>query len=105
MCYNLHLGRIELKMAGSFHYHGGGGSSGSHYGTTNPALDLLGEGAVDDDRSSVNNNSQGGELNRTDWKEHASKTMEEYLLNCPRGSSNSGRAAAEQEEPPNMVAV
>ena len=93
-------------MAGSFHYHaGGGGSSGSHYGTTNPALDLSGEGAVDDDRSSVNNSSQGGELNRTNWKEHADRTMEEYLLNCPQGSSNSGHAAAEQEEPANMVAV
>lgn len=94
-------------MAGSFHYHGGGGSSGSHdhYGTTNPALDLLGECAVDDDRSSVNSSSQGGELNRTNWKEYADRTMEEYLLNCPQGSSNSGHAAAEQEEPENMVAV
>ena len=93
-------------MAGSVHYHaGGGGSSGSHYGTTNPALDLSSEGAVDDDRSSVNNSSQGGELNQTNWKEHADRTMEEYLLNCPQGSSNSGHAAAEREEPANMVGV
>lgn len=70
-----------------------------------PALDLSSEGAVDDDRSSVNNSSQGGELNRTNWKEHADRTMEEYLLNCPQGSSNSGHAAAEREEPANMVGV
>ena len=53
-------------------------------GTNNAGFDPLSGGDLD---SSTNNNSHGGDhlqgLRATEWKEHANKSIEEFLSRCP----------------------